>query len=98
MLLRILLVLVAVLAVASLLQTISPAAAERAARRRRAWKFAVRKTAYSLGSLGFFLAACFGAWHALRFDDRTAWALAAMAAPLAAWLAFLSYRTGHRVG
>ena len=98
MLLRILLVLVAVFAVASLLQKVSPAAADRAARRRCAWRFAVRKTAYSLGALAFLLAACFGAWHPVRFDDRTAWALAAMATPLAVWLAFLSYRTGRQVG
>lgn len=96
MLLRILLVVVAVLAIASLFQKISPAAAERAVRRREAWRLAVRKTAYSLGALAFLLAAGFGAWHALRFDDRTAWALAAVATPLAGWLAYLSHRTGRR--
>jgi len=92
MILRILLVAVAVFGIISLFHKLSPDAALRAARRKQAWRIAVRKTAYSLGAAVFLGVAAFTGWHALRFDDSTAGLVAGGAIPLAIWLAYLSYR------
>lgn len=92
MLLRILLVVIAVFGVLSLFHKLSPDAAMRAARRKAAWRSAVRKTAYSLGAAVFVGVAAFTGWHAVRFDDSTAGLVAVGALPLALWLAYMSYR------
>ena len=92
MLLRILLIAIAVFGVLSLFQKISPDTAMRAARRKQAWRAALRKTAYTLGALVFLGIAAFTGWHAVRFEDSTAGLVALASAPVALWLAFLSYR------
>ncbi len=92
MLLRILLVMIAVFGVISLFHKLSPDAAVRAARRKTAWRTAVRKTAYSLAAAVFVGIGAFTGWHAVRFEDSTAGLVAIGAVPLAVWLAYLSYR------
>lgn len=97
MLLRILLIAIAVFAVLSLFQKVSPQAAERAARRRHAWRVALRKTALSLGAFAFLGVTAFAGFHAWRYHDSTAAIIALAAAPLALVLGVLSYRV-DRVG
>lgn len=92
MLLRILLIAIAVFGVLSLFQKFSPDAARRAARRKQAWRAAVRKTAYSIGAAVFLGIGAFTGWHAVRFEDSTAGLAALVSVPVALWLAFLSYR------
>ena len=92
MLLRILLVMIAVFGVISLFHKLSPDAAVRAARRKAAWRTAVRKTAYSLAAAVFVGIGAFTGWHAVRFEDATAGLVAIGTLPLALWLAYLSYR------
>jgi hypothetical protein len=92
MLLRILLVMIAVFGVISLFHKLSPDAAMRAARRKAAWRIAVRKTAYSLAAAVFLGVGAFTGWHAVRFEDDSAGLVAIGALPLALWLAYLSYR------
>lgn len=92
MLLRILLIVIAVFGVISLFHKLSPDAAVRAARRKAAWRIAVRKTAYSLAAAVFVGIGAFTGWHAVRFEDPTAGLVAIGALPLALWLAYLSYR------
>ena len=92
MLLRILLIMIAVFGVISLFHKLSPDAAMRSARRKAAWRTAVRKTAYSLAAAVFVGIGAFTGWHAVRFEDSTAALVAIGALPLALWLAYLSYR------
>jgi len=96
MILRLILLLAAVLLVASWLnRTFTPRAAEMAARRKRAWRAAMRQTALTLGAVVFAGITAFAAWHALRFEDSTAGLLAAFSAPAAVILAVLAWRAAR---
>ncbi|MEI7968786.1 MAG: hypothetical protein WCJ69_07360 [Betaproteobacteria bacterium] len=97
MILRIVLALAALFILASWLErTFVPGAAERRERRRRAWRMAMRQTAFMLAAVAFAGVTTFAAWHALRFSDNAAGLLALVAGPIAIVLAFLAYRTGRR--
>lgn len=93
MILRLILLLAAVLLVASWLnRAFNPRAAEMAARRRRAWRSALRQTMLTLAAMAFLGITAFAGWHALRFDDSTAGVLALFSGPAALILGILAWR------
>ncbi|MBI1397592.1 MAG: hypothetical protein GC151_16585 [Betaproteobacteria bacterium] len=96
MLLRLILIAALFLFIVSLLKGLgAPEPSERSMRRRRAWAVAVRQTAYTMAALIFTGVTAFAAWHAFRFDDRTATWLAVFTGPAALVLAFLAYRASR---
>ena len=96
MILRLLLLTAAILIAISWFQRhFSPHAAERAARRRKAFRTALRQTAFTIGAVAFLGIAAFAGWHALRFEDSTAGLLALLAVPVGGALALLARRAGR---
>jgi uncharacterized membrane protein len=96
MILRLILLLAAVLLVASWLnRTFNPRAAEMAARRKRAWHAALRQTMLTVAAILFLGITAFAAWHALRFEDSTAGLLALFSGPAALILGVLAWRASR---
>jgi hypothetical protein len=65
------------------------------ARRRAAWRAAMRRTAFTVGACLFLVATLFGTWHGWRFGDASGWVLGAIGAPGALACAFLAWRAGR---
>lgn len=95
MILRILLVLFAIMIVASMLQKLSPHAEERARQRKKAWSMALRQTAYTVGAVLFAGATVFAVWHGLSSEDTAAAYLALVTGPAAVILGWLAVRAGR---
>lgn len=74
---------------------VSPDAERRHARRRAAWRAAMRQTALTVGAVLFLGAAAFGAWHGWRYGDDTGWALGAFGVPAALACGFFAWRASR---